>query len=87
MIIPNEIVDTMLQSLAALPAIVGSEAAPAAPAAKAGGEKSEGGGALGKAIGIGFLILILAKGTMPAETQFALIGGVIAYFVFSKPSK
>lgn len=46
-----------------------------------------GNNAAGKAIGIGFLVLILANGNMPANTQFALIAGIAAYFVISKGSK
>ena len=48
---------------------------------------SSGSGALGKAIFAGFLALILLNGNMPVNTQFALIIGIIAYFVISKGSK
>ena len=44
-----------------------------------------GNGAAGKAIGVAFLVLILANGNMPANTQLALVVGVIAYMYFSKP--
>ena len=40
-----------------------------------------------KAVGIGFLVLILANGNMPANTQFALIAGIIAYVVISRGKK
>ena len=56
-----------------------SHAASAAPAT--------GNGAAGKAIGIGFLVLVLANGNMPGNTQFALIIGVIAYFALSGKKK
>ena len=46
-----------------------------------------GNNAVGKAIGIGFLVLILANGNMPANTQFALIIGVAAYFVMTRKPK
>ncbi len=48
---------------------------------------STGNGAAGKAIGIAFLVLILANGNMPGNTQFALIIGVIAYVAFSAKKK
>jgi hypothetical protein len=59
-----------------------SDTSHAAPAAA-----STGNGAVGKAMGIGFLVLILANGNMPGNTQFALIIGVIAYVVLSRPKK
>ena len=52
-----------------------------APTPAAGG--SEGMGAVGKAVVIGFIILILVNGQLSSGMTFALIGGIIAYFYFN----
>jgi hypothetical protein len=52
-----------------------------APHAESHGDS---GSAVGKAIFVGFIILILLNGNMPVNTQFALIGGIIAYFFITK---
>jgi hypothetical protein len=57
------------------------------PTPAAHGDSHGGSGAVGKAIFAGFVALILLNGNMPANTQFALIIGIIAYFVVTKGSK
>ncbi len=49
--------------------------------------ESEGMGAVGKAILVGFLILILANGNLSGPMQFAVLGAIITYFVVTKGAK
>lgn len=41
-------------------------------------------GPVGKAMILAFIVLALINGNMPANTQFALVIGVAAYFYFKK---
>ena len=78
MIIPSEILDIITTSAMSAPAIIGSDNTAAKPAGS-----SEGMSAVGKAVVIGFIILILVNGQLSSGMTFALIGGIIAYFYFN----
>jgi hypothetical protein len=82
MILPTDLIDTMFQATAAIPvAIAGSPEPAHASAAKSGDAAM---GPLGKAMISAFIVLALINGNMPANTQFALVIGVAAYFFFKK---
>ncbi len=76
MILTPETIQIITDSAMLAPAVaLGGDPTPA-PATPASGGRS-----IGKAVMIGFLALIIINGNMPANTQFALIIGIAAYFL------